>query len=184
MPGRLRVGSAWLFAGLFLVFSSPTTASLVVASGVACLGLALRAWAAGSVDKGARLAVVGPYAYTRNPLYLGSFVIGAGITLAGGHWAWPVLFAAYFAAVYVPTVRREADELAEQFGEGYREYAEAVPALRARLTPYRPDGDDRASERHPARFSWARYMRYREWEAALGVLALIGALALKLRLTG
>lgn len=184
MPGGLRVGSAWLFAMLFLVFARPTTPLLLIGSGVSSLGLALRAWAAGSVDKGAALAIGGPYAYTRNPLYLGSFVIGVGLSLGGGHWGWPVAFAVFYLAVYVPTVRREAAELAERFGEEYRAYAARVPALRVRLTPYRAGSGGATFGAAAARFSWARYTRYREWEAVLGVVGVLGVLALKAYLRG
>ena len=177
MPGSVRVGAAWLLAIAFVILARPTAALTALGGGVAVAGLALRAWAAGCIDKGGALAVGGPYAHTRNPLYLGSFVIGTGISLAGGHWAWPLAFAAAFGAVYVPTMRREAEELAERFGELYRDYAAAVPGFAVRLSPYR-------GPESPSGFRWGLYLRYREWEAALGVGVLLGLLALKLRIAG
>jgi protein-S-isoprenylcysteine O-methyltransferase Ste14 len=145
---------------------------------IAALGLVLRAWSAGTLEKGKALATSGPYAHTRNPLYLGSFAIAAGLTLAGGHWAWPAAAIAVFAAVYVPTMRREARRLSDLFGMRYAEYAAEVPAFVPRLTPYRAENPDRAG------FTWSRYFRYREWEASLGAVAAFVVLWFRMRLGG
>jgi protein-S-isoprenylcysteine O-methyltransferase Ste14 len=175
VPGSVRVGAAWLLAVPFLVFSRPTPALLVVGSVVAVGGLVIRGWAAGTVEKDRDLTTSGPYAHTRNPMYLGSFVIGAGLTLAGGGWVWPAAFGLFFALVYAPTMSREGRDLAERFGAAYAEYAAAVPAFVPRVTP---GGSGRL---FPAAFAWGRYLRYREWEALLGVGAVLVVLALKLR---
>ena len=177
MRGRLRVTLAWLLVPFFLFFAHPTGRSVAVGFAVTLPGLLLRGWAAGSIDKGETLTTTGPYAYTRNPLYLGSFVIGVGIAIGGGHWGWIVAFALFFTAVYLPTVRREATELRQRFGEPYDRYVSRVPAFALRLTPYRPAPTSRA-------FSLGRYHRYREWEAALGVAGLLAVLALKASLSG
>jgi protein-S-isoprenylcysteine O-methyltransferase Ste14 len=168
---------AWLLAVPFVVFATPTSSSILLGSAVAVVGLVIRGWAAGTIEKGTALATLGPYAYTRNPLYLGSFLVGIGLALAGGDWIWLLVFAAFFLAVYVPTVRQEARELRELFGERYRAYAASVPAFTPRVTPYSGGPDQRAG------FSWGRYLHHREWEAALGVLALVGVLALKVVLS-
>jgi protein-S-isoprenylcysteine O-methyltransferase Ste14 len=158
-------------AAVFVVLARPDRRSLAVGGAVALVGLALRAWASGHIRKNARLAVSGPYAHTRNPLYLGSFILGLGFTVAassslllflvlGG------LFAALFLGIYWPVMRVEAAALAEMFGEEYRDYAAAVPLLFPRPTPYRPGGTDASG----ARFDPSLYMRYREYRAALGLL--------------
>lgn len=180
MPGSWRIAAAWLLAVPFLLLARPTTPLLAVSTVLSVVGLIIRGWAAGSIDKGASLAVGGPYAYTRNPLYLGSFVIGMGLSAAGGRWAWPVLFAFVFVAVYVPTLRREASELTERFGDRYRDYRAEVPAYGVRLTPYRST-DDGSQGGGRLSFSWQRYVRYREWEAALGVASMLVVLAVKAR---
>lgn len=180
MSGRLRVWAAWALVAPFVVLARPTPKLLVAGACIAVVGLALRAWAAGCIDKGRALATGGPYAHTRNPLYLGSFIIGAGVALAGGHWVWIAVFALFFAAVYIPTMRREAVELSDRFGERYRAYAANVPAFSVSLVPYRATGRDSA----PAGFAWSRYGRYREWEASLGVLGLFALLSAKLWLSG
>ncbi len=141
-------------------------------------GLSLRAWAAGSIRKDRELATTGPYAHTRNPLYLGSFMLGAGVTVAGGRWVFGVAFLMFFLLVYRATVLREATGLEARFGASYRAYAAQVPAVLPRITRYRAAG----SESPQGGFSRARYFRNREWEAALGAVAAFGLLALKLKL--
>ncbi len=141
-------------------------------------GLSLRAWAAGSIRKDRELATTGPYAHTRNPLYLGSFMLGAGVTLAGGLWVFGVAFLVFFLLVYRATVRREATELEARFGVSYTTYAAQVPAVLPRITGYQGGASDSTRDG----FSPARYLRNREWEAVLGAVAAFGLLALKLRL--
>jgi protein-S-isoprenylcysteine O-methyltransferase Ste14 len=148
-------------------------ALLLVGAGVSVVGLIVRAWAAGTVDKSRTLTTSGPYAFTRNPLYLGSFLIGVGLALAGGQWLWPVIFLAFFLAVYVPTMAREAEALADTFETSFFEYAAEVPLFLPRLTPYRVESSTRNG------FRWKRYLRHREWEALLGVAAALVWLTLK-----
>jgi protein-S-isoprenylcysteine O-methyltransferase Ste14 len=171
----MRTRAAWLIVVPFLALARPSTVLLAVGGVLTVLGLALRAWSAGTIDKGRSLAVRGPYAYTRNPLYLGSFALGTGLALSGGHWMWPVAFAFFFASVYGRTMRRETAELTALFGDRYTEYAAHVPAFLPRLTPYKPETDESAG------FAWSRYLGYREWEALLGVAAAFAVLSLRLR---
>lgn len=177
-PRRLRLRAVWLLVIPFLWLCRPTPVLLAVGAPVAVLGLLLRGWAAGTIEKERELATGGPYAHTRNPLYLGSFLLGLGLTTAGGHWAWPALFLAFYAVAYGRTMAAEARLLEERFGERYRSWAAAVPALLPRVTPWREAGAD------PDGFTWARYRRNREWEAALGALAGFSFLALKAWLAG
>ena len=141
-------------------------------------GLSLRAWAAGSIRKDRELATTGPYAHTRNPLYLGSFMLGVGVTIAGGQWVFGVVLLALFLLVYRAIVLREATELEARFGERYRVYSERVPPVVPRITPYRAEGPDSPRGGFPR----ARYLRNRDWEAALGAVAAFGLLALKLKI--
>ena len=175
---RWRVPVGFACAALFLLLAKPNGRTLAAGGAVALAGLALRAWASGHIRKNARLAVSGPYAYTRNPLYLGSFVLGLGFTIAASSDAWRFvllgsLFASLFLGIYLPVMRVESLTLAELFGEDYRRYAESVPLLFPRLTPYR--GVEGAS----AKFDPNLYLRYREYRAALGLLLAWGVLALK-----
>lgn len=175
---QIRRASAWLLVVPFLVWSEPSFATLQIGLVLSLFGLGVRAWSAGVIDKDARLATTGPYALARHPLYLGSLLLGLGVTIAGGRWVWPPVFLAYFAVVYGATIRREERLLREHFPAAFDAYAERTPAIvpRPRLPPVR------RAEPFPGearRFAWARYLRNREWEAALGTLAAYSALAAK-----
>ena len=177
-PG-LRTKSAWLIAVPFFLLASPSRASLAAGVAVTAVGLALRGWSAGTIRKGETLTTSGPYAFLRNPLYVGSFLVGAGLAVAGGSFLWLVLFLVFFAAVYGPTMAAEADRLTEQFGQRYVEYSAHVPALIPRVTPFRGTGSESG-----AGFTWGQYARNREWEALVGAAASYAALALKLAWLG
>ena len=137
------------------------------------MGLGLRAWASGHLRKNDMLAVSGPYAYTRNPLYLGSFIIGVGFTIASGRWILAVVFALFFFGVYLPVMLIESRTLAQLFGTSYAEYSAAVPLFLPRPLPYR------STAAIPAKFDTTLYMRYREYQAALGLLGAWALLAVK-----
>jgi protein-S-isoprenylcysteine O-methyltransferase Ste14 len=175
---RWRVPLGFVCAGVFILLARPRPLTLAVGGAVAVLGLLLRAWASGHIRKNAELAVSGPYAHTRNPLYLGSFVLGLGFTVAASSSLWLFLmlgglFASLFLGIYLPVMHVEATTLAELFGDDYRRYASAVPLLFPRLTPYR------AAEGPAVKFDASLYLRYREYRAALGLLLAWGVLALK-----
>ena len=141
---------------------------------IAALGLLIRGWSAGTIHKDRELTRGGPYAFTRNPLYVGSFFVGIGVSIAGGHWLWAVVFLLFYAAVYSRTMAHETRLLGEVFGDDYREYAANVPAFVPRLTPWRPTGSAGAGG-----FRWKQYARNREWEAALGAVAAFAFLLAK-----
>jgi len=170
---RWRVPLGFLCGALFIWFARPTWWTLLIGGGVAIIGIALRAWSAGHIRKNAALATSGPYAYTRNPLYLGSFILGVGFTIASGQLLLAIPFAALFLGIYFPVMRVEAKHLAESFGEDFVVYARAVPLFLPRLTPYR---DEKTSG---IKFDASLYLRYREYRAALGLLIAWGMLALK-----
>jgi hypothetical protein len=125
------------------------------------------------IRKNTKLATSGPYAYTRNPLYLGSFILGLGFTIASARPLLGLLFAALFLGIYLPVMRVEAETLLGIFGDDYRRYAQAVPLFLPRLWPYR---DTESAE---TKFDASLYLRYREYRAALGLLIAWGLLALK-----
>ena len=133
-------------------------------------GVWLRAYAAGYVRKNAELTFTGPYAYTRNPLYLGSMLIAFGFAAAAGSWVILVALATLFAVIYIPTIQSEESYLRQRFA-GFDEYAAKVPRLLPRLTPARLNTQGEAGS-----FSSALYLRHREYNALIGVAALYGAL--------
>lgn len=170
---RWRVPLGFACAALFLLLGRPRPLTLIVGGAVAVMGLGLRAWATGYLRKNEALATDGPYAYTRNPLYLGSFLIGLGFTIGGGRLVLGLIFAALFLVIYVPVMRVETTTLEKLFGQSYQRYAQTVPIFIPRLSPYR----DQPSRK--AEFDAALYRRYREYRAALGSIAAWALLALK-----
>ncbi len=162
---RLRLRAVWLLVLPFLWLAQPRGVLLLLGGFLSVVGLGVRAWAAGTIRKERELTVTGPYAFTRNPLYLGSFLLGLGITVAGGHWVWPVVFLLFYVSVYGRTMAGEEALLTELFGDRFTDYAACVPAVIPRLTPYRPEPIDGRG------FTVTQYRRNREWEAALGAMA-------------
>ena len=167
---RWRVPLGFLCAALFLFFAQPTIWTLVVGAIVALPGLGLRAWASGHLKKNESLATTGPYAYTRNPLYLGSFIMGLGFTIAAGRVFLVLIFVIMILGIYLPVMRVESQTLSELFGRKYQRYAREVPLFWPRFSPYRQNETD---------FDKALYLRYREYRAAIGIVIAWALLAAK-----
>jgi protein-S-isoprenylcysteine O-methyltransferase Ste14 len=159
---RLRVPSGFLIVAVFAWFSHPTASSLEFGLPVSLLGLALRAWAAGCLAKNRQLASGGPYAYTRNPLYLGTLLVAAGLAIASRSLGLGALFAAVFVLVYLPVIQNESEYLHVLFPD-YPAYAAAVPLLLPRLTPHR--------SKNPNPFRFALYLKNQEYNAGAGFAA-------------
>ena len=172
---KVRLRLVWLLILPFLWFARPTPTLLLGGFLLAALGLWIRAWAAGFIRKEEALATSGPYAHTRNPLYLGSFFLGLGVTLAGGHWIFVLLFLVFFVVVYGRTMRGEAELLEGLFGDAYRHYAANVPLLLPRVTPYHAPGGPGSTG-----FDVERWRGNKEYEALLGAVAAFAFLTLRL----
>jgi protein-S-isoprenylcysteine O-methyltransferase Ste14 len=168
---RIRVPAGFIFAALYLYFSTPSNLSLWIGGSLAFVGILIRAWATGHIRKNDELTVSGPYALTRNPLYLGSFVIGFGFSIAGGNPIIPAVFLVCFAAIYLPVIDQERDYLKLKFPQEYERYEATVPLFFPRPT--------RQKAGH-GRFSFHRYMKHREYQALFGFIAAISFLILKL----
>ena len=170
MRNRVRLG--YPVALVFLAFARPLQDSIFIGAVIAMLGLCVRAAAAGHLRKHEQLAIAGPYARTRNPLYFGSALMAAGFLVAGRCWVqegWiaAVVVAAYFGYFYRVVMKREEGELRARYGAVFDEYAARVPLFLPRL--------GKAAATTEA-FSWEQYWRNREYQAALGVLGGMGAL--------
>ena len=135
---------------------------------MASLGLMLRAWATGHLRKNINLAQGGPYAYIRNPLYLGTLVVAAGLVIMSRRWLLAGLFAAVFILIYFPVIELEEQHLRSLF-PAYAAYSKRVPSL---LRARRPRESD-------SRFEWSQYVRNREYQALLGFLAGLALLIAK-----
>ena len=170
---RIRVPLGFIFFIFYIIFSKPTWRSLVFGGIIAIIGIAIRAWASGHLRKNESLATGGPYAYTRNPLYLGTTLIGVGFSICGGN-IWLVVGAiAFFLFIYVPVMLTERSVIEKLFPAEYPEYSASVPMFLPRLTPYRA--------KHPQQpFDRKLYLRYREYRAALGFLGAMALLIVKI----
>ena len=167
---RIRVPLGFIFAIVFMVFARPSVVTLAVGTGLAVIGLLIRAWASGHIRKARELAISGPYAYTRNPLYVGSFLMGVGFTVASGVWWLALLFGALFIGIYLPVMNFEKKDIRAIFGADYDEYAENVPMLIPRFSVWK---------RTLTKFDFQLYLQYREYRAFVGVILAIGVLAAK-----
>jgi len=158
-----RVALGWVFAAAFLVFARPRPASVAAGALLAAAGAAVRTWAAGHIRKREALAVTGPYARTRNPLYLGSFLIACGALVMGWNPWLAAAFLAFALPVYRLVIAREEDFLAATFGPEYEEYRREVPRFLPRLAVPAGRGGG---------FDWSLVVRHREWRSWAGIAAL------------
>lgn len=167
---RVRVPAGFLLAGLYFWLAHPVWPLWLAGTALAFLGMLFRGWAAGHVRKNDRLAVSGPYSFTRHPLYLGSFVIGLGFSLAGRSLTILVLFLACFFLLYGPAMRAEEDHLKQLFPRRYPDYRKIVPFFVPTRWP---------ASRGSAPFSLQHYRRNREYRVALGFAGALGLLLWK-----
>jgi protein-S-isoprenylcysteine O-methyltransferase Ste14 len=185
MARRIRVPLGFLAAALYLFElwrRAPQPAAVAWSLLLVLPGLLLRGFAAGTVKKNRQLTVSGPYAYTRNPLYLGSMLIAGGFALALLSWAVGVALALGFLAIYVPVIASEERYLGSAFPE-FAEYCRRVPRLIPRLTAADLSaggastraagaGDSGDGALDALGFSFALYKKHREYNAALGAALL------------
>jgi protein-S-isoprenylcysteine O-methyltransferase Ste14 len=164
---RWRARLGYPLAALCLWFARPSPASLLAGGAMALMGLAIRAYASGYLQKGERVAMSGPYARTRNPLYFGSAFLAGGFVIASRSWVAAILVAAYYLALYPFLMRREEGELSAHFGPAFDEYAKRVPLFWPSWSSGGGNGE---------RFSWSRYRRNREYQTAVGVALLLALL--------
>lgn len=165
---RLRVPSGFLLVATFAWFSAPSVTSLAAGVPVSVLGLAIRAWAAGHLSKNQQLATSGPYAWVRNPLYIGTLLVAAGLVIASRQAGLAVLFAVVFFGVYLPVIQLEEQHLRALFPQ-YAGYAERVHAL----VPRRP----KVPSAMP--FKSTLYRKNEEYQALAGYLAGVALLIWK-----
>lgn len=170
---RIRVPLGFILALALIVLSRPTTITLAVGSAIALLGLLIRAWSAGHIHKFEKLAVTGPYSFTRNPLYLGSFFLAAGFAVAAGVWWLAAIVAVLYLSIYFPVMRVEEGDLRAKFGDEFEEFAANVPLFFPRLTRWK---------KMDAGFDFQLYLKHREYQAAIGAIVAIALLTLKMYL--
>ena len=167
---RIRVPLGFLSAIVFVWLAHPTRTSLIAGALVMLPGLLLRGLASGHVQKDEQLTTSGPYAYTRNPLYLGSLILAGGFAIAARSWWIVAVMLLMFAAIYIPVIAGEERTLRQKF-PGYEDYARHVPRMLPRLTPY--------GSQHSA-YSSTLYWQHREYQASIGCVAMLAVLVIKL----
>jgi protein-S-isoprenylcysteine O-methyltransferase Ste14 len=167
---RIRVPLGFIFAVLYLWLAKPTVESLLIGAGLVIPGLAIRGLASGHLRKNEQLATGGPYAHTRNPLYLGSLILSVGFALAARSWWIAGGIVLLFFVIYLPVIRAEENFLRERFPQ-FGEYAREVPSMLPRLSRF---------GKRTGSFSWDLYWKHREYNATLGAVAIMAALLAKL----
>jgi protein-S-isoprenylcysteine O-methyltransferase Ste14 len=170
MIQRLRVPMGFAIAAAVLYLAKPTGTLILAGLPVALLGVILRAMAAGVIRKDATLTTAGPYAWTRNPLYLGSFILGLGFAVMSGSWLASALIILPSFVIYPNVINKEEAHLQRLFPAEFREYCTKVP----RFFPRFQSG--------PASFSLKQYLANREYQTALGFGAMLAIFMLKWRL--
>jgi protein-S-isoprenylcysteine O-methyltransferase Ste14 len=168
MIQRLRVPLGFLIAAAVLYLAHPTRILLIVGLPIAIGGALLRALAAGVIRKDSVLTTVGPYAWTRNPLYLGSFLLGVGFAIMSGSWIAAALIVIPSFFIYPHVIRREEAHLARLFPLAFADYCSRVPRFFPRFS----------ASAHS--FSWEQYRRNREYNTALGFAVILLVFLLKL----
>lgn len=172
---RIRVPLGFAFAVLYLWLARPTWPFIGFGSIAIIPGLLIRALASGHVRKNEALTTTGPYAYTRNPLYLGSLLIGVGFAIAARSWWIGFALLAMFFAIYLPVIYGEEKFLREKFAS-FEEYARNVPRMCPKLTAYQ------GAQGSAGQFSFDLYCKHREYNALLGTLLMLAVLIAKMKL--
>lgn len=170
---RLRVRAGLFIAIAVVALARPTWTSILIGVLISLLGLAIRAWASGHLRKEKALAVSGPYRYSRNPLYLGNFLLGIGITAGARSWWVLGLCIAYYAVFYPMIIRRERERMKDLFPQQYHEYVKRVPLFFPSLRKHLPAN---------GRFNWSLYRQNKEYRALYGTILVWVVLAAKLLL--
>jgi protein-S-isoprenylcysteine O-methyltransferase Ste14 len=174
---RWRVRLSYPLAIVVLIFARPNPKSIFIGGLVGGVGLLVRGLAAGHLHKQAVLTMTGPYAHTRNPLYLGSAILALGAGIAMDSWISALLVCVYFALFYSIVMRREEGELRLQHGAAFDDYARAVPLFFPRITAARVTSGSTG-----AAFSFAQYKKNQEYRAIVGFLLLLAVLFIIWRL--
>jgi protein-S-isoprenylcysteine O-methyltransferase Ste14 len=177
---RWRVRLGYPVAILYWVFATPTWRSIAYGAIVAILGLMVRGASAGYLRKDRELAITGPYARTRNPLYLGSAILAAGFVIAGHSWVAGLLVSVYFAVFYYAVMRNEEEDLRLRFGAEFDAYAARVPLFFPKLFAGNDSAAGPGARESDEAFSWAQYRRNREYRAFLGTVGAMGMVWLRM----
>ena len=159
---KMRLLLAWASIPILLLCSNMTDRSFQWGAVLMVLGEMIRFWALGFMEKkGQKLATSGPYAFVRNPLYVGNFFLGLGVVVIVSNWIVLAIFLVGFLGIYAGTIRGEEKHLREMFGKTFEDYCKNVPAFLPRLSPYNAPTQDS--------FLWSRIIKHHEYITAMGI---------------
>jgi len=167
---RVRVGSLGLL--LALILAKPSWLSLGVGLSVCGLGLGLRTWACGHLEKDKALTISGPYRFTRNPLYLGNLIIGLSVVIGARSVIVLFYFLFYFLLFYPVIISVEKQKMQQIFPHEYPEFENQVPLFFPSLKPSLP--------RNNRRFQWSLYQKNKEIRALWAALIFWSLLTIKM----
>jgi protein-S-isoprenylcysteine O-methyltransferase Ste14/uncharacterized membrane protein (DUF485 family) len=163
---KMRLLLAWGSIPILLFCSHMNDRSFQWGTVLVLIGELIRFWALGFVEKkGQKLAMSGPYAFVRNPLYVGNFFLGLGVVVIVWNWIVLVIFLAGFLGIYSGTIRGEEKHLREMFGKPYEDYCKNVPSFLPRLTPYAAPEEDS--------FLWRRIIKHHEYITVAGIFLML-----------
>lgn len=133
---RPRFYAAWISATLIVIFGRTSDYGFFLGIPIIFLGELVRIWSQGSIQKKVRLSDSGPYAYTRNPLYLGNFLIGLGFVTIFSNLLLMAIFLVGFFFIYNDTIKKEEEYLSGAYGPLFQTYCDQVPRFFPGLRPY------------------------------------------------
>ncbi len=168
-----RIPISFFVLAVFFFLARPTPGPLLAGLPLVLLGVGLRVWASGDIRKNDELATKGPYSLTRNPLYLGSFLMGLGFCLMAARLWLVLVFLVIFYWVFRATIRKEEEILQKRFGADFDRYKQSVP----RFFPWWPASRDRLRDKV---FDWRLVRQHREYRAWVGVTAIFLLMILKM----
>jgi protein-S-isoprenylcysteine O-methyltransferase Ste14 len=134
---KIRRIPLFLGALLLVIFARPNPTGMMIGVILILAGEAIRIWATGHLRKNENLTVTGPYAYVKNPLYVGSILITTGFCILADNIYVLAAATLAFCFHYIPYKKRvEGERLKRIFGSRYEDYDQKVPDYVPRWTPY------------------------------------------------
>ncbi|MBI5198794.1 MAG: isoprenylcysteine carboxylmethyltransferase family protein [Nitrospirae bacterium] len=166
-----RIATSFALGLIFILFSRPTTRSILIGTPVILLGEFFRTLSSGYLEKNSSLSIDGPYSVTRNPMYSGNFLLGLGFVIIVNQPILLVLFVMLFAFIYQATIIEEEKRLQQRFGQEFSAYMSSVPRFFPKLWRWKSNGRS---------FNWTLVMKHREYVTWLGIVAGILLLTAKM----
>jgi len=162
-----RTKLSGVLAVIFLAFSQPSSITLFYGTIPILIGQSIRIWSSGHIHKNQILTVTGPYSLSRNPLYVGSFILGTGFMVAMGVIWLAFIYLLFFTVVYGFTIKWEEEKLGWKFPDEWPGYRRSVPRFLPLL---------RIPRFLAGEFSWSQVRKHKEISNASVVVAVYAIL--------